>query len=423
MKDEIRIINPADGIRLMNCRTGRFKNTRISVRFAVELDKETVGAYAILGGLMRYSSQKYPDNIAFEKKLASLYGAVLSVSDTKSADTLVINFKIDVIADKFAINNEKISDEGIEFLLDVIFNPDLDENGLFKEKNIAREKRLLLEAIAAENNDKMSYSSKRFEEIMFEGEGAAVSPTGYAEKIEKLTAPDITNAWKNMLCSGEVFICVVGNTDVDEVAGIFKNKFASPKRNVKKVSNYRHKNSGELKEVNEYQNLSQGKLVLGFSSESEDRFANLVMNAVFGGGVNSKLFKIVREKLSLCYYCSSSFMRRKGVVTVKCGIESANKEKAVEEILNQLEAVKSGDFSDEDLSLAKIMLTDIYKALNDSPSNIEGWYGAHITESEILVPEQVIKEVNEVDRQRIIKAAQSVKLDTVYALLGGENND
>ena len=424
MKDVIKTETLLEGVRMMRCKTSRFKNTSISVRFAVSLEKNTLNSYVALCGLLRYTSAAFKENIELEKKLASLYGANFSASSSKKADALILKFNIDVIADKFAIDGENISSAALSFLIDTIFEPDLDENGLFKEKNISREKRLMLEAIEADNSDKMVYSAKRFDEIFYQGEGAALSSNGFKQGVEELTAEKITAAWKKLISSAEIFICIIGENNFSSAGEMFKERFNSFGRNPEKPIVKKHENPGnEVKNIDEFQPLSQGKLVIGFNADCSDRYAALLMNAIFGSGVNSKLFKNVREKLSLCYYCSSSFSYLKRAITVKSGIESTNKEKALKAINEQLEDVKKGNFSDEDLSLAKLMIDEIYASSNDSPSSIDAWYGSFILEDEIYSVEKARQLVCEVDKERILSVAGCLKLDTVYALLGGENND
>ena len=159
-----------EGATMICYPTKRFKSTRITVRFVRKADKETVSAYAALPGLIRYTSKQYPATIAMERKLASLYGAGFSAVASKAGDLQVLSFTVSAIADKFAFDGEKISQECLSFLLDCIFEPDLDENGCFKAQNIAREKRLMIEDIKASQSDKMAYSLNRFNEIFYEGE-------------------------------------------------------------------------------------------------------------------------------------------------------------------------------------------------------------------------------------------------------------
>ena len=68
----------------------------------------------------------------------------------------------------------------------------------------------------------------------------------------------------------------------------------------------------EPRYVPEEMDVTQGKLAMGFRCLSDDIPAMIMVNLLFGGSSNSKLFLNVREKLSLCYYASSSYHRSKG---------------------------------------------------------------------------------------------------------------
>ncbi len=92
--------------------------------------------------------------------------------------------------------------------------------------------------------------------------------------------------------------------------------------------------------------MTQGKLAVGYRCTSDDYPAMVLANLIFGGTSNSKLFLNVREKLSLCYYASSSYARSKGILTVSSGVETKDFRRAEEEIGRQLAAVQRGDWED-----------------------------------------------------------------------------
>ena len=97
--------------------------------------------------------------------------------------------------------------------------------------------------------------------------------------------------------------------------------------------------------------LAQSKLVLGLRVDGDETdYEELrpirVMTALYGGTPFSRLFNNVREKLSLCYYCAARYDGATGLMMVDCGIESENKQKAQDEILAQLEAMKIGDWEE-----------------------------------------------------------------------------
>ncbi len=416
MKDIIKINDIADGIRFISCKTDRFKNTRLSVRFAMPLDENTASANALIAGLLRHTSAAFSENIAMERHLASLYGADFSSYIDKLGDAQIISFVLTSVADKFALAGEAISLESVEFLKEIIFNPDLDKNGLFKEVNIEREKRLLCENIEAELNNKITYALMKMEENMFACESYSVNVKGIPDRIACLSASDITDAWKRLLSSARVQITAVGSCDMNAVSDIFKSAFESINREPGKIVTNIHKQSGEIKICDETLPIQQGKLVMGWTIGTQNEYALKVFEAVFGAGVNSKLFKVVREKMSLCYYCSARIIRIKGVMYVQSGIENANRDKAVNAVKEQLDNVKQNNFTDEDLRLAKISLDDAYKSAFDTTAEIDSWYASQMLDENLRDIESFRTEIQKVTRNQVVECAQSAVLDTVFTL-------
>jgi predicted Zn-dependent peptidase len=199
--------------------------------------------------------------------------------------------------------------------------------------------------------------------------------------------------------------------------------FDNCERNYKPlIQSYVEREVSEVKEVNEKCPAVQGKLSLGFRMGTilgEADYKGLpVFLEMYANSPVSKLFMNVREKLSLCYYCRAIPEGMKGIMVVTSGIEVENKEKAQAEILAQLESVRNGDFTDDELILAKKSLKNAYSELNDSPIALEGWYltrrlaGIHDT------PESVCNDFMSVTKEDVVLCARKIKLDTVYFLEG-----
>ncbi|MBQ2422545.1 MAG: insulinase family protein, partial [Clostridia bacterium] len=167
-----------------------------------------------------------------------------------------------------------------------------------------------------------------------------------------------------------------------------------------------------------------GKLVLGFRSSSygddRDTYRLMVLSDLFGGGPYSLLFDNVREKMSLCYYCASRTNRRKGFLTVDSGVEFANMDKTYDEILNQLNRLKNGDFDDSLLDASKKSLCESFRALGDSQSVIDRYYADRVHSANPPTPDEMGEFVRSVTREDIIRVANTLKLDTVYRLKATE---
>jgi predicted Zn-dependent peptidase len=146
----------------------------------------------------------------------------------------------------------------------------------------------------------------------------------------------------------------------------------------------------------------------------------MIMTDIFGGGPYSRLFANVREKMSLCYYCSASSVRQKGLITVDSGVETANAEKAEKEILNQLDIIKKGEFSDFEYESSIKSLSDTFNSYNDSQATLDNWYTLKINNNGIYSPADIADRIKNITREDIINVANGVKLHTVYKLLPKE---
>ena len=147
-----------------------------------------------------------------------------------------------------------------------------------------------------------------------------------------------------------------------------------------------------------------------------------VVNIIYGAGVTSKLFLNVREKLSLCYYCSSGDNGQKGFMTVHSGIEFKNEKKAADEILFQLDEIKKGHISDDELRDAKLALVDSAERIADSAFNMLNWYFACVMNGEMITPEEKCKKVLAVTAEDIVRISRNIRLDTYYFLCAKEEN-
>lgn len=408
----------ANGVRLCSVPTDKFKTCNINIAMAMPLDSDA-SSRAILPFILHRRCAKYPDFTALNRQLDELYGASVSGGVIKRGEAQIISFTLTAIDDRFALGGDKVALECAELLADMIFDPITDGES-FPEDIVEQEKRLLIESLENEMNDKRRYAMLRCEEIMFSDEAYSINRLGNVEDIKKLTGREVFNTWKKELREAEIQITMAGSMDAEPVAELFRNRFANISRDPVEIQTEFITAAPKPEYVCEAIPIKQGKLVMGFRTgmrnESDNAAAMRVAVDIFGGGTYSKLFSVVREKMSLCYYCSAALFSAKGVVMVQSGIEEVNEEKAKREIMNQLSLVASGDFSDEDISASIKSITDTVISNNDTPEALCGWYISQMLKSEFKTPEQYADEIRKVSRQQIISAAKTIMLDTVYML-------
>ncbi len=414
-------ISICDGVKFTSIKNSNFKTNRISLTMFLPLDKKFVSKNAILPFILSHSSKKYDTFKSFNKRLDELYGASLNCSINKIGDNHAIILSITSLDDRYAFDKTKISQELSEFLCEVIFKPNLDEYNNFKIDDINQEKRQLVELIDSELNDKRTYSKIKCEQIMFAHEKFGINKFGDKFEVENLTSQDIFNAWSYALKTAKIEIFMLGNSDPKFAIDVFKKEILKLKRNY----NDNHvtriiEKSEKITEQKEEKDISQCKLVMGFrtglNESIEEKDAMRLAINLLGGTPSSKLFLNVREKMSLCYYCSVKYDRFKQVMMVDSGVEKDNIEKAKKEILNQLNAIKIGDFTERDINIAKMAMINSLKTTYDHLGALEIFYLFQTFDNVILSPNEQAKNISKITREGIIKAANKISLDTVFTL-------
>ena len=417
-REAMKTQNLSEGIRFCSVKTDKFKTCRVNISLAMPLDSNA-SSRALLTFMLQRRCAEYSDYISLNRELDELYGASISAGVTKRGEAQVLNFSLTAIDDRFALDGDKVVLRCAELLTKMIFEP-LTDGESFPADIIGQEKRLLIEIIENELNDKRRYAMLKCEEAMFADEAYGLNRFGTVDDVKALTPEDVYSAWRDVLEKSTVQIVMVSSLDPQPVAELIKSKFESVERHPVSVKTQFVPGLPKPEYVSETMPLKQGKLVMGFRTgmRNEDDMMPAMKVAVdiFGGGTYSKLFSVVREKMSLCYYCSAGLFNSKGVVMVQSGIEDVNEEKAKNEIIHQLALTANGEFTDEDFSASIKSLTDAILGNSDTPEEICVWYASQILREKMKTPEEYAEEIRKVDRQDVVRAAKTIMLDTVFML-------
>lgn len=399
----------------------RFKTNLISINFFTPLSEETASENALVSRYLSKCSRKYPTYALMNNKLSAMYSTRLSGEVLQYGDTQALSFCINYIDGKYALDNEKMDIEAVEMITDCLFDP-LTENGKFDEKLIELEKRSVIDDIESEINNKQSYASIKAAEIMYRGEPYAFDILGTVKKAGEVTAESAYKAYLRMLKHCRVEIICSGVSDFEAVKKKLTCTFSKLDReDVFPCKTEKSPLKPQPEKARETMDVVQSNMIVGFKTDCQNPSAMILMNEIFGGTPTSKLFSNVREKMSLCYSCFSSFNWLKGSLSVKCGVEKEKIKQAYEEILNQLELMKKGDFSEEDIVNAKMYRRNYLKTFYDSLNAMAAWYMSRIYFDDLASPEEIMKRDEKITKDDVIKAAQSVKLDTFYVLTSDDN--
>lgn len=398
----------------------KFKTNSIVIRFITELNAERSAENTIGIGVLTDSSSTYKTLAELNEKLSSLYGASLNSGAKKRGDVQILSVAASWINNRYAIDGEDITGEMLDIVCGCVFSPNA-ENGSFDEETFNITKRDLLDKIDAEINNKRGYAISRAAETAFKGEAAQNSCYGTRAAAEKVTPASAYSAYCKLLENAQVEIMYIAPEENLEVENRLKTEFGKIDR---RSSERKFFSPSPLKpdveRISDELDVRQSKMVLSFKTDSDDKHALKLLSTIYGETPVSKLFMNVREKLSLCYYCACRTIGSKNTFMVDCGVEKSNIEKAESEILHQLDEIRNGNISDEELSSAMLSIENALAAVGDTPSSYSLWYFERFCEGSIITPEQQLEAFKSVTKERIIEAAKSLKLDSVYLMLNKE---
>lgn len=428
------VYSVSDALTLRVCKTEKFKAGMLSLSAVLPLCAETTWKTSLLLSVLKRGTEKYPTLEAINRRLDYLYGTDLAIRNFYRGDSQVIGFSADFLEGAYLPEGENLLHDILDVVCQILFHPVTDENGLLLAHYIESEKQVQCDAIRALKNNPRAYASDHFRTIMYEDDPYAVSLSGEEEEILSITPEELTAHWHSFIDQLSLDCFYVGAMDAETVeqalADTVARKFGETARLIETPTPCRVVyRANSVRRVEETLAVSQSQLLLGFRTgcaiHDPDYYACVVFNELLGASPMSKLFMNVRERLSLCYRCASSYHARKGTVTVSCGLSALNRACAEEEILRQVKAIADGDFDDSELLGAKKSLLNAYRQAEDSPSALESIYFGRALAGVSDSLEEGRRKISEVTRESVIRVARGVSLDTVYFLEGtlGEGED
>ncbi|MED5073912.1 pitrilysin family protein [Anoxybacillus geothermalis] len=411
-------------VRVHTISTDKYKTNTIVWKMKAPLAKETVTLRALLPYVLQSGTADYPSVKALRTYLDELYGATLNVDLTKKGEHHIMTIRIDVANERFLPEQTPLLSKALQLLADLLFRPALD-GGRFVTDIVEQEKRALRQRIQAVYDDKMRYANMRLVEEMCKGEPYALSPNGELEDVDAITAERLHRYYERALAEDELDLYVIGDVDEEEVLNTVRQRFLLPDRaEPARTPQAQAKARGEVKEVIERQDVKQGKLNIGYRTnvtyEDDDYYALQMFNGIFGGFSHSKLFINVREKASLAYYAASRLESHKGILMVMSGIEPANYEKARRIIDEQMQAMKNGDFTDEEMAQTKAVIRNQLLETLDTPRGLVEVLYHNVVSTRKRPIDEWMAGTEEIGREDIVRVADKVELDTVYFLTGME---
>ena len=413
-----------ENVKIHLIKTDKFKTNLLSVFFTVPLDKKTVTSNAIIPAVLRRGTKKLKTQEEISIELENMYGAAFDCGIEKTGDNQILKFYIEMVNDEFLPKQEKNIEKGIELLLDIVFDP-LIENTGFKEEYVEQEKENIKRIIEAKIDNKDRYAFDRCIEEMYKNTIYGLYKYGYVEDLAQIDSKKLYETYKKLIKTAKIDIFISGNIDEKAVVEKIKNS-----ENINKLSERQdvhiittkkaiNENIKEPKVIEEKMDVTQGKLVIGTDVEYNKenyKYKISVYNVILGEGATSKLFQNVREKAGLAYTASSRYIRQKNNIYIRCGIEINNYEKAIKIIKEQLEEMKNGNFTDADIENAKkYILSSLRTTKEEQDAELSFYFGQELSGEHTTFEEYEEKE-KKVNKNDIEEVAKTINTNTIYFL-------
>ena len=417
--------NLAPGVFLNTLDAQKFNRCRITIRFQYPACRETATASAVLPLVLERCCADYPDMTLLSRRLAKLYGADLSVDNSTNGANRVLTVSVTGIKDEFALEGEDLTAEYADLVFGVAFRPYL-VNGRFDEEALAIERGKLRQQLQAEVNDKRLYCVRQARRRFFGDSLAGVERDGYLEEVDGVTPQLLTQVYEEMLCRASIEVTAIGAKD-ETVRRLLLAALEGRKRDWQAPLPGLFMPRRQPDHQVETMDMVQAKLCLLFTAGrctgAQEIAASRLAMALYGGSVTSRLFLNVREKQSLCYYCSSSYTSVTGCMMVDSGVEPANARKAEAAILKELAQLCDGPITDEEMEDCRRGLLSSLESVEDSLSGLEGWYFAEIARGgPVSTPAQARVALEQVTKEQVRQVLRQFTLSVSY-LLTPEVND
>lgn len=423
------------GVWLSHLRSDKFKTACLSLSLLTQLNRENVAMNALIPYVLRRGTRRYPAMDALSARLDELYGTAIEPVVRRIGEIQCVGFYASLPEGEFLPEGQDVLREGAELLGEMLLSP-VTRGGLLLPQYVDSEKEKMLETIRSRINEKRGYALFRCLEEMCCYEDFAVGRLGGESECESIHYKKLTRRYHDLLQTSPVELFYCGRAEEQRVAAILRDALSTLPRSEIDYDLGTDVRMNAVEEeprrVEETLDVTQGKLVIGWRlgacMEEPDIASLYVFNAVFGGGSTSKLFMNVREKLQLCYYAGSLVDTHKGLLLVSSGVEFADEAAAEKEIFAQLEAMRRGEITDEELAAARSGVASDLRALLDSQGELEGFYLAQALDGPDCSPLELAELCETVSREDVAAIARSVECDMIYFLTGngeeaGEEDD
>lgn len=399
----------------------KFKRCKIAVHLVVPGSRGNATRLALLPHLLDRSCAAIPDPMQLSRRLFELYGAEIASESYTSGANRVVTIGISGLKNAYAMQGEDLEAEYLNLVGQILFAPKL-ENGVFSAEEVAIEKEKMADYLRSEMNEKRTYCLQQARRRLFGNSPMGIESSGYLEDVKEIDGENLFSAYKELLSTAQIEAFVVGIA-AEKVAAVLRPYLEGIQRAPVAITKPEAVEAAAgFEQYTEPMDTVQGKLcIMCASGKTADtrRFAVMrVASAILGGMATSRLFTNVREKQSLCYYCTSSYAGQSGVLTMDSGVDHANRERAAAAMLHELRRMQEELVEEEELRNALDALATGFTSVNDNLNASENLAFAERMRGSEQTVDELLKLIKSVTCEEVREAMAEFVPVLQYAIVG-----
>jgi predicted Zn-dependent peptidase len=287
---------------------------------------------------------------------------------------------------------------------------DIIQNSLFDEKELAREKEVILQEIAMHRDSPDDLLIDYFDETAFPNQPLGRSILGTEELVSGYSRDAIKSYMARHYTPSNMILSAAGNVDHAHFVSLAEQYFTMPAGNIApkaSIATY----AGGTKIVES--DLEQLHVAMGYPAISihDPRFYGLQIYAgILGGGMSSRLFQEVREKRGLAYsvYAMGSAYEDVGILSISAATSPEKGKELIETIQNEI-AKMSEDVTDAELQRAKNQSKAELLMAREGSQAVASRIGRHLlTYGHYKPVEDIIKKFDAVSKQDVLDIGKMI---------------
>lgn len=411
------------GISAHFVQSKKFKTNKITIRFTAPLSLETIAGRMLSASMLETANQAYPKSQVFRRYLASLYGTDISTSAYRRGQAHILDLTFTYVRDDFLSKKNVLTSQILELVKQTLFAP-LVQDGAFEPTLFEIEKKQLLASLATDMDDSFYFAHKELDRLFFHDERLQLRYSDLRNSISNESPESSYTCFQDALKNDRIDFFFLGDFNEVEVKEWLRS-FSFTGRQIDVKPQYQQPYSNVLREGMVRKNVGQSVLELAYhcstSYGDKHHLVMVVMNGLLGGFAHSKLFTNVRENAGLAYTISSQLDLFSGQLRMYAGIDRGNRNQARKLMNHQLLELKKGNFTDLEIEQTKEMIRRTLLLAQDSQTSlIERAYLNSLLGKSTSDFDSWVEKLNQVDKEAICKAANSVRLQAIYFMEGIE---